>query len=52
VAAFEQKKAESPDALAAFEALAESYPDDPLVKLHLDRLQAGETGDLLVFKKK
>jgi adenylate cyclase len=51
-AAFQLMKDESPEALAAFEALADTYPDDPLAKLHLERLQDGQVGDLLVFKKK
>lgn len=40
------------DALARFEALAASHPDDPLVQLHLGRLRAGETGTRIVFKDK
>jgi class 3 adenylate cyclase len=35
------------DAVAAFEALAEQAPDDPVVELHLGRLKAGETGATL-----
>ncbi len=34
-------------AAAAFEALAEQTPDDPVVKLHLGRLKAGESGATL-----
>jgi len=30
--------------LAAFEKLAEDYPDDTLAAMHLGRLRAGETG--------
>jgi adenylate cyclase len=33
-----------PAATPAFEALALRAPNDPLVRFHLDRLKAGETG--------
>ena len=36
----------------AFEQLAEARPQDPLVKLHLTRLQDGQTGDLIVMTEK
>lgn len=36
------KDAES--ALAAFESLSKTYPDDPLVRFHLERLVAGGSG--------
>jgi adenylate cyclase len=36
----------------AFEQLAASRPQDPLVKLHLTRLQDGQTGDLIVMTEK
>jgi adenylate cyclase len=32
-------------ALAAFEVLAQAFPADPLVRLHLSRLRAGMRGD-------
>lgn len=35
-----------------FEGLAAEWPDDPLVKLHLARLAAGEQGDLIVMAEK
>jgi hypothetical protein len=35
-----------------FAELAQGYPDDPLVALHLRRLQAGEQGDLIVMSEK
>jgi adenylate cyclase len=38
-----------PQAVHAFERLAEQRPDDSLVALHLARLRAGETGDLLIL---
>ena len=39
-------------AQAQFEALLQHWPDDPLVRLHCSRLQAGERGDLLVMADK
>ena len=39
-------------ALAVFSALAEQFPDDPLPKLHRDRLLAGSHGDLIVMSEK
>lgn len=44
---------QDPDAaMAAFRALAVARPADPLVKLHLDRLQDKQTGDLIVMTEK
>lgn len=40
------------NALAAFERLAERYPQDELVLLHFNRLREGETGDLIELKHK
>ena len=39
-------------ALAAFETLAERHPNDPLVALHLRRLQEGASDDLIVMSEK
>ncbi len=39
-------------ALARFEALAERYPGDPLVMLHLKRMRQGATDDLIVMVEK
>ncbi|HEX5698882.1 MAG TPA: adenylate/guanylate cyclase domain-containing protein [Rhodoferax sp.] len=39
-------------ARAAFEQLALERPTDPLVKLHLRRLQENQTGDLIVMTEK
>ena len=33
-------------------ALAQRYPDDPLVRLHHQRLSRGENGDLVVLESK
>ena len=32
--------------------LAKLYPDDPLIRLHLDRLDRGELGDEIVMAEK
>jgi adenylate cyclase len=51
-AAFTALHNEEPQAAAMFAELAQGYPDDPLVALHLRRLQAGEQGDLIVMSEK
>jgi len=51
-AAFERMRSEHPDALRAFEKLAVQRLDDPLVTLHLARLRAGKTGDLILMTEK
>jgi adenylate cyclase len=43
---------DAPGALAAFESLAERHPNDPLVTLHLRRLQEGASDDLIVMSEK
>ena len=35
-----------------FEKLAQAWPQDPLVKLHLKRLLAGQSGEIIVFTEK
>jgi len=35
-----------------FSALETQYPDDPLVKLHAKRIEAGESGTTLIIRKK
>jgi adenylate cyclase len=50
--AFELMRAESAQALAAFEVLAGTRPGDPLVQLHLGRLRAGKTGDAIDLLEK
>ena len=37
---------------AAFAGLAETYPDDPLVELHLGRIRAGENTSLMKLSEK
>jgi adenylate cyclase len=50
--AFDLMRAESDQALAAFEALAGARPADPLVSLHVARLRAGKNGDAIeLFEK-
>jgi adenylate cyclase len=51
-AAFDLLRSEDAQATDAFSKLAADYPDDPLVKLHHRRLQAGERGDLIVMSEK
>lgn len=46
------ESADAPAALAAFESLATSYPQDPLVTLHLGRLREGAQDDLIVMSEK
>ena len=50
--AFDLLRTVHPDAIHAFEKLAGRRPDDPLVALHLKRLQGGETGDLILMSEK
>ncbi len=52
LAAFELLKAKDPAALAAFEDLAQRYPDDALAEYHLDRLREGETGEVFAMAEK
>ena len=51
-AAYAAMAAEQPDAQAQFSVLAADYPTDPLVALHLERLQSGASGDLIVMSEK
>ena len=41
-----------PEALALFEELSRREPDDPCVRLHLDRLRRGDKGVALVMDSK
>ncbi len=50
--AFELLRDEKPEALGAFEKLSQERPNDPLVSLHLKRLQSGEQGDRIVMASK
>lgn len=44
--------ARAPEAVAAFAKLAKTHPHDPLVALHLARLQAGEEGSVIAMSEK
>ena len=50
--AFELLRNHAPEARTAFEALARSAPDDPLVAFHLKRLEQGESGVVIRFGTK
>lgn len=50
--AFESMREAAPEALARFAKLAENFPNDPLVRLHLNRLNNGDTGELIVMSQK
>lgn len=50
--AFALMRSNKPEAFQAFQAVLELAPDDPLAKLHIQRLERGETGTLIVMKEK
>lgn len=52
IEAFRLLEARDPAAEAAFAVIAAANPDDPLARLHLRRLRAGETGTLLTLTEK
>jgi adenylate cyclase len=52
IAAYRKMDAEEPDALQAFAALLERYPDDPLSCYHYKRLQQHETGSVVTMLDK
>ena len=43
-AAFAKAKAGANDALSSFAALQSEDPNDPLVRMYVERLKAGQTG--------
>jgi len=43
---------DNPQAAEMFATLRSKYPDDPLVKLHSERIEAGESGVTLIIRKK
>lgn len=45
-------RADRPEAVSAFRQLAASYPGDKLAAFHLQRLLAGQTGDLIELSQK
>ena len=50
-AAYAQMVAQDPEAEETFARLALRYPRDPLIKLHLKRLLAGETGETVADRR-
>lgn len=52
ISAFAQLETDRDGALSAFSALQSVYPDDPLIKMHFDRLSLGETGRTIVMTEK
>lgn len=51
-AAYERLAADAPDVLERFAALVRSWPGDALARFHLDRLESGQRGDVIVFSQK
>jgi adenylate cyclase len=51
-AAYRLLSTEDSGAESAFRELAARYPEDALIRFHLDRLGAGESGSLIVMKEK
>lgn len=52
LAAYRLLAEERPEAREAFAAVLESNPEDSLARLHLKRLEAGETGTVIRLKEK
>ena len=50
--AYDLMKDERPEAVDRFETIHEKMPDDPVVRLHLERLRCGESGTRLVLTEK
>lgn len=50
--AYDELAGNDPQAGQLFEALKVQYPEDPLVNLHLRRIEAGELGATLIMRKK
>lgn len=50
--AYEAMVKEAPQAKGLFEKLLAQWPEDPLVRLHLDRLNRGQSGDLIQMESK
>lgn len=51
-AAYALMEAKTSDAIDVFSALKHQFPDDQLVDYHMQRLQAGDTGSLVVMSRK
>ncbi len=52
IQAFRAMENEDPMALGMFQTLHQHYPDDPLIKLHLRRLEGGRRGVVIVMSEK
>jgi hypothetical protein len=52
MAAYRLLCAKDPKVEEAFRELAGRYPEDALVRFHLERLAAGESGSVIVMKEK
>ena len=52
LAAYAALREKRDEATARFAILHAAWPEDPLVRLHYGRLQAGESGDLIVMAQK
>lgn len=50
--AYQAMQESSAQALSRFEALHQRWPQDPLVAIHLQRLQSGQSGDRIVMDAK
>jgi adenylate cyclase len=50
--AYRAMEALDPAAVESFQELANAYPNDPLVALHLQRLRQGESGVQMVMLEK
>ena len=50
--AYQSLRKESACAIDLFVELAGQYPEDILIKLHLNRIESGETGDTLFIRRK
>lgn len=52
MAAYQLLRAEDPQGIEAFKALADKYPDDAIVAYHCRRIAAGATSTLIVLEDK
>jgi hypothetical protein len=50
--AYQALSVDDPEARHLIEMLETKYPNDPLVKLHARRIEAGESGTTLIIRKK
>lgn len=50
--AYELLAQNAPSALGAFQKVVQDYPDDPLARFHLQRLEAGESGVTITMETK